>query len=323
MNARMGTWLLVAALTLTSADGWAKRLGGGGSVGRQSALVDQRQGAAPPAAPAQAPAQQASAQPKPAAAPAGPAAGNAAQPRSPWPAMLGGLAAGLGLAWLASALGLGEAFAQALLLGLLVMVVLAGVALLRRSRAAAARPAWAGAGSPTQPLAPRQYQPHHVGNDAAARPWEQTQFDRAAQGSLIGSAVRETPPRGVPPGFDVEGFLRAAKEHFVALQAAWDQGDLGTLRALLTDEMLAEIEAQLRQREVQGRAPNVTEVVSLEARLLGIEDLGAEFMASVEFSGLIREDPAEGPAPFREVWNIVKPKDGHGGWLVAGVQALQ
>jgi predicted lipid-binding transport protein (Tim44 family) len=46
-------------------------------------------------------------------------------------------------------------------------------------------------------------------------------------------------------------------------------------------------------------------------------------MASVEFSGLIRENPAEGPAPFREVWNITRPKNGRGGWLVAGVQALQ
>jgi predicted lipid-binding transport protein (Tim44 family) len=46
-------------------------------------------------------------------------------------------------------------------------------------------------------------------------------------------------------------------------------------------------------------------------------------MASVEFSGMIREEPSAGPSPFREVWNLVKPKAGNGGWLVAGVQALQ
>ena len=55
----------------------------------------------------------------------------------------------------------------------------------------------------------------------------------------------------------------------------------------------------------------------------GIEDLGALHMASVEFSGMIREDPSAGPSPFREVWNMTKPKDGSAGWLVAGVQALQ
>ena len=61
----------------------------------------------------------------------------------------------------------------------------------------------------------------------------------------------------------------------------------------------------------------------LEAQLLGIEDLGEGYMASVEFSGMIREEPSAGPNPFREVWNMTKPKAGGSGWLVAGVQALQ
>jgi predicted lipid-binding transport protein (Tim44 family) len=46
-------------------------------------------------------------------------------------------------------------------------------------------------------------------------------------------------------------------------------------------------------------------------------------MVSVEFSGMIREEPSAGPSPFREVWNMTKPKSGNSGWLVAGVQALQ
>ena len=61
----------------------------------------------------------------------------------------------------------------------------------------------------------------------------------------------------------------------------------------------------------------------IDAQLLGIEDLGDDYMVSVEFSGMIREEPSSGPSPFREVWNMTKPKSGHSGWLVAGVQALQ
>jgi predicted lipid-binding transport protein (Tim44 family) len=38
---------------------------------------------------------------------------------------------------------------------------------------------------------------------------------------------------------------------------------------------------------------------------------------------MIREEASAGPNPFREVWNMTKPKNGHSGWLVAGVQALQ
>lgn len=342
MNTKLGTWLLVAAMTLSSAEVWAKRLGGGGSLGKQSSNVVQRNSAPQPPAPAPAPAQaQAQAQSAP-AAPAGAAAGAAgaaAKPQRPWGAMLGGLAAGLGLAWLASALGLGEAFAQFLLILLLVVAVWAVVAWVRRARTGAARSplAWqgAGAGAGTPPVTPRSYQPGHVGNDASARPWERTQFGgdagaSGASGSLIGSALGAgaaltgAQTWGIPADFDTEGFLRASKDNFVRLQAAWDRGDIPALRALMTDEMLTQIEAQLAEREAaQPGVPNVTEVVTLDAQLLGIEDLGHAYMASVEFSGLIRENPALGPQPFREVWNITRPKDGRGGWLVAGVQALQ
>jgi len=88
--------------------------------------------------------------------------------------------------------------------------------------------------------------------------------------------------------------------------------------------MLLEIQTQLADREAHTGAPvNHTEVIAIEAHLLGIEDLGEAYMASVEFNGMIREEPSAGPSPFREVWNMTKPKSGQVGWLVAGVQALQ
>jgi predicted lipid-binding transport protein (Tim44 family) len=110
----------------------------------------------------------------------------------------------------------------------------------------------------------------------------------------------------------------------VTLQAAWDQSDIASLRAMMTDEMLGEIRTQLAEREAHTGGPvNRTDVVMIDAKLLGIEDIGSDYMASVEFSGMIREEPSAGPSPFREVWNMTKPKSGSSGWLVAGVQALQ
>jgi predicted lipid-binding transport protein (Tim44 family) len=107
------------------------------------------------------------------------------------------------------------------------------------------------------------------------------------------------------------------------MQAAWDVSDMAALRAMMTDGMLAEIKGQLAERDAQtGSQASKTEVVMLNAELLGIEERANDYMASVEFSGMLREDPSAGPNPFREVWNMTKPKTG-GGWLVAGVQALQ
>ena len=125
-------------------------------------------------------------------------------------------------------------------------------------------------------------------------------------------------------GFDVDGFLSAAKRNFVTLQDAWDRSDITMLRSMMTDAMVGEIRAQLAERETHtGGQPNKTEVVMLDAQLLGIEELPDAYMASVEFSGMIREEPSAGPSPFREVWNMTKPRSGTSGWLVAGVQALQ
>ncbi|RZJ26531.1 MAG: Tim44 domain-containing protein [Haliea sp.] len=323
--------VLVAALICVAsldADA-ARRLGGGNSAGRQSSNVTQREAAPRPAAPAQN-----QAAPSPAAG----ANAAAAAPKKPWGAMLGGLAAGLGLAWLASSLGLGAAFGQFLLIALLVLVVMVLIGFVMRSRRAApagqgGRPlAFQGAGAPAElATAPPQYSPDKVGNDASARPWERSsmafeagKYAQSGSGVQIGSALAGSPSWGIPAGFDTEGFVGAAKRNFVSLQAAWDRADIPSLRVMMTDEMLGEIQAQLAERESHtGTQPNKTDVVMLEAQVLGIEDLGDHYMASVEFSGMIREEPSAGPSPFREVWNMTKPKSGGSGWLVAGVQALQ
>lgn len=252
--------------------------------------------------------------------------------------MLGGLAAGLGLAWLANSLGIGGgAIAQFLLFALLALMIMALVSRFMRSRQATqvrhgGSPFAFQSASPTNLVAaPVSYRPENVGNDASARPWERSSstFDMLrptpdAPVSLIGSGLTGSQSWGIPAGFDVSGFLSSAKTNFVSLQAAWDKSDINALRAMMTDSMLQEIQTQLAERERHTGAPaNLTEVVMIEAQLLGIEDTGGDYMASVEFSGLIREEPSAGPSPFREVWNMTKPKDGSAGWLVAGVQALQ
>ncbi len=332
MNSKLMTLMLAGVMALGSLNAEAsRRMGGGKSVGQQSNQVTKRD-AAPqtPAAPAQNAAPTNAA--KPAAAPA------AAAPKKPWGAMLGGLAAGLGLAWLASSLGLGEAFGNILMALLIGVAVLAVIGMIMRARRGGAAQtgglAYQGAGASAEnPATFKQYSPSNVGNDASARPWEgqNTRFDSSAAsqstgsmiGSGIGSGLNGAQTWGIPAGFDVDSFVTAAKRNFVTLQDAWDRSDISALRSMMTDAMVVEIRNQLSEREAQFPGqPNKTEVVMLDAQLLGIEEQADAYLASVEFNGMIREDAASGPSPFREVWNMTKSKQG-GGWLVAGVQALQ
>ena len=108
-------YLVLSSFVLMGAsfDANAKRMGGSKSVGKQSQSVTQKQQAAP-AQPAQAPtAAPASAQPKKGFGMGG---------------ILGGLAVGLGLGWLLSHFGMGEA-AASFLMGFLMVAAVAMIGL--------------------------------------------------------------------------------------------------------------------------------------------------------------------------------------------------
>jgi len=82
--------------------------------------------------------------------------------------------------------------------------------------------------------------------------------------------------------------------------------------------MYAELKLEIDERK---GALNRTDVVTLDAELLGIETSSVEHIASVRFTGMIREEASREAKPFDEVWNLVKPVAG-GGWVLAGIQQL-
>lgn len=293
--------MLIAATTLTVGLSTveAKRVGSGTSVGKQSPTVAKQ---------AQAPAAAA----KPAAA-ATPAA-VPPKPASPWKGILGGALLGLGLGALLSSMGLGGAMAS--MISTMLMVALFAIAAMfiyrmwkRRSGAAGPQPAAASAyagftpdiGSRAEPVQPMPLQSGYAATSAQAEP------------------VEAAAPWGVPSDFDVTGFLRHTKTHFIRLQAAWDRSDINDIREFTTPEMFAELKLQLQER---GTSVNVTDVVSLDTELLGIETVGADYVASVKCTGMIREADHAPTEPFAEVWNLSKPVAGSGGWVLAGIQQL-
>lgn len=322
--------VLVGTLALGMAlDANAKRLGGSRSIGKQSSGVTQRQQAPAQQSPNQTPAQQ---QPAQQAAPAGAAAGAAAAaaPKRNWGGMLGGIAAGLGIGWLLSHFGLGGAamgFLSNLIL--IALVAFAAIWLIRKFRGGASRPqqpAYAGAGAGSglgggsnEPTL-RQQVPAGAPNPVMPAPGA-TYQEQSAAPVMAGAAAAAVAaqPWGVPADFDTAAFLRNAKIYYVRLQAAWDAGNLEDIREFTTPEMFAEIKMDLSER---GTEVNKTDVVTLEAELLGIEESPAQHLASVRFSGMIREKAGDSAQPFAEVWNLAKPVTGSGGWLLAGIQQV-
>lgn len=311
------------AMIATSFDAEARRVGGGGSVGRQSPNVTmQRQATTPPASTS--PAASAAAPAAAGAATAG-AAGAARSGASRWLGPIAGIAAGLGLAALLSHMGLSGAFAEMLSSLLLIgLVVFAVLFIVRRLRGAGPRPAMQGAygmarqadsDTPVRPAASwRDALPAGgAAAGAASAPAASSDFGASAAAPRAGTEGNWF----IPGDFDTQGFLKQAKEQFVRIQGVWDSGDTERLREYLTDDLIVELKPQLIER--QG-APNQTEVVLLNAEMLGIEAVSDGHLASVRFSGMLREAPGTEAFRFEEVWNLFKPTQG--GWLLAGIQQI-
>lgn len=255
---------------LAAPDVEAKRLGGSKSFGMQRT----------------APAKQATTNTTQSAQPSAPAP-TAPQKRS-WMGPIAGLAAGLGLAALASHLGLGEEMASFMMLALLAMVAFMLFSFVMRRNAGSQRMQYAG--MPQTP--PSVLEPAPVA---------------AATGQA----------RSFPPGFDAQAFAREAKLNYIRLQAAYDAGNLDDLRAFTTPEVFAEIRMQLAER---GDTPQTTDVMALDADVLEAVDESKAHVVSVRFTGRVREAVDQDAMPLDEIWHLTKPASGQGGWVIAGIQ---
>lgn len=271
----------------------AKRMGGGKSFGSQRDSTTMQRDATPTSPTQNATTAQRQAQP---AAPA------AAQPaKRSWMGPLAGLAAGIGLAALASHLGFGEEMASFMMIALLVMVALFVWRMFAARR-----------------NAPQQQGMQYAG--ATAGPGTAPQRFEAVAPVAASAPAAAASAGNIPADFDVEGFLRQAKLNFVRLQAANDKGDVEDIRQFTSPEVFAEIRMQLQER---GGETQHIDIVQLDAALLDLVTENDQYIASVRFSGLLREEVTAAPAPFDEVWHLAKPVSGNRGWVIAGIQQLQ
>ncbi|MCP3867665.1 MAG: Tim44 domain-containing protein [Gammaproteobacteria bacterium] len=213
---------------------------------------------------------------------------------SRWLGPLAGLAAG----GLLASLFFGDAFEGFQIMDFLLIagLVFVGLAMFRAYRARSA-PQMGTAGGP--PIG-------SPGGMAAG-------FDAGGSSDAGDTANFQT-----PDWFDEDGFVKGAKTHFIRLQAAWDKGDLKDIAEYTTPEFYGELHAE---RLSTGEQRSFTEVVTLEAEMLSVQRDGDQAVASVRFSGLIREE-LEGPAnDFSEVWHVVHDwNSSEGDWFIAGIQ---
>lgn len=312
MNRILMALATVLVFGLVSLDAEAqRRMGGGRNLGKQRPAPTMQEAQKAPTTP---PASQQAASPaKPATA--GAATGAAARPSfmQRW----GGLLAGLGIGALLASL-FGEQLGPIIGMLLMGLLVAAAIMLLLRlfGRRGPPEPAVAGAARMSAAASPGPTQfrgigsalnPPVAGEDAASARNRTTMERRVAPEALAES--------------EIEPFLRVAKTSFIRLQAAHDAGDLDDIRDYTTPELYAEIAMQVQER---GGEPQRVEVVSLDARLVEAVVEGDYAIATVRFTGLVRENDAANPVPVDELWHVRKDlRQRKGPWLIAGIQQVE
>lgn len=227
----------------------------------------------------------------PTAAPATTPSATPAAAGNKWMGPLAGLAIGAGLGMLLSHLGLGEGMGTILMMLLAAGAVFFLVSMLRKKQQPAMQ--YAGAGAP-------------YGGATVSQP-------------LNGRAVNAAPANAgnIPADFPVDSFLRSAKTSFIRLQAANDRKDLNDIREYTTPEMFAEISMQMQERDDTAQK---TDVIAINGELLEVANEGDLAIASVRFTGQLRENNGA-PDSVDEIWHVQKNlKDDKSVWLLAGIQ---
>jgi predicted lipid-binding transport protein (Tim44 family) len=324
-SVRLSVLAVVAAflsLSVLPTDAEARRMGGGGSFGRSAPSQFQK---SPPTAPSgtssTAPSKQQATNPGAAGAT------GAAAPRNRFLGPLGGLAAGLGLAALFGYLGFGAGMAEflgtLLMIGAAVFAVMFLVRMLRGQQPSKPRPAYSAPGA-SAANSGNSYRQGPINDPVPGM--GQSKPDQGFQGfGQFGNASTfdapvpaATPLKELPAGFDEPNFVNSAKKFFVTMQGVFDKGDVAGLREYCSDEVVDHLKAEI---DARGNAVNRTDVVTLDAQLIGFETDVDEQIATVAFTGMLREEQDAAASEINELWIMSRPVSG-GGWVLSGIHNL-
>jgi len=159
-----------------------------------------------------------------------------------------------------------------------------------------------------------------------ARPRVAHAGDHSGYHSSATAMRRDTPSAGfgsstqnisldLPVGFDLAGFTRGAVEHYKAVHAAWDKGDMDTLREYVSPE--------LHQMLVQDRSAvdysMQHRVLDVEAEVVRGEAMAQGHGISVLFKGRMLDEVNQQESGIFDVWHL--QRQGNGPWLIVGIEA--
>ena len=157
-----------------------------------------------------------------------------------------------------------------------------------------------------------QHQPHPAGG-----PVEHPQQQNwPTQATAAEQPFAQPATMQAPAWFDADSFLKGAEEHFFTLQRHWRDGDTAGMAEYLDPTLLQQMLA------ARAEAPPSSNgfVEELEVRLEGIEQRDGRTIATVGFTGLDRDFPADEGERFDESWRLERADGENQPWTICGIR---
>ncbi len=139
--------------------------------------------------------------------------------------------------------------------------------------------------------------------------------------------------RQMDPAFNPSRFLEESTDAFFKIQAAWTQRDMSAAAGLLTPEMLATFEEQVRTLRREGQINRLENIAVRSIELAeawqesGQDFVAVKFLANLldytveEKTGRISAGTKDAPIRFEEYWTFTRPV-GKKAWKLAAIQQL-
>jgi predicted lipid-binding transport protein (Tim44 family) len=132
------------------------------------------------------------------------------------------------------------------------------------------------------------------------------------------------------PNFDRARFCDQAMDFFFRLQAAWSVRDLNSLRPQLTEDLAAQLQAEVDQLKREGKLNRVENIAVRTCEMTEAwQESGQDFVTAYFYANCLDYDVKEPtgevvrgskmePTKFEEFWTFTRPA-GRGTWKLSAI----
>ncbi|CAM3569357.1 Tim44-like domain-containing protein [Parendozoicomonas haliclonae] len=161
---------------------------------------------------------------------------------------------------------------------------------------------------------PEQKPDAQFGDGFRSNGFEQPAAQPAAQG--FGSEANNNDvPYNLPPDFDMNGFLRRARDHYRSIQEAWNSGDMSTIQEYVSPDLYE----HLAKERAAMTGDQHTEVMYVDAEIVRADYIMGKAEVSLRFSGRYRDNVERVEEEITDIWHLEQSRSG-APWLIVGIE---